>query len=217
MPRILIISLCAAGALAALVAGAFGFGALRRSSADPGLRQISVGAATFALKSGYLRSASRAGGRLEQIDMAAFFPGFAPAGDAGDVTQQTDLGERFQRTVFMTIRPSDSSLDPAERMPRLYARFLEPEEWSHPGGLVARAFQKDSPFENEELFFAAPEGRAFATRCQRPDQARKTPNTCAYDFRVDDLDIELRFSAALLSEWEALTAGARGLINSARR
>ena len=217
MPRVFVLSICAAGALAALVAGAFSLNALQRSGAESGLRQVSVGAATFALKSAYLRAASRGGGRLEQIDIGAFFPGVAPAGDAGDVNQQTDLGERFQRIVFMTIRPSDSSLDPAERMPRLYARFLEPEEWSHPGGLVARAFQKDSPFENEELFFAAPEGRAFAARCQRPDQARKTPNTCAYDFRVDDLDIELRFSAALLSEWEALTAGARGLINSARR
>ena len=181
------------------------------------MRQVAVGAATFALRYAYLRPASRGGERLDQLDLAAFFPGFAPAGDAGDISTQTDLGERFQRIVFVSIRPTDTSLDPAERLTKLYARFLEPDEWSHPGGLAARAFQKGSPFESEELYFAAPEGRAFAARCQRPDQTRKTPNTCAYDFRLKDLDVELRFSAALLSEWEALSSGARGLIESARR
>ena len=43
------------------------------------------------------------------------------------------------------------------------------------------------------------------------------PNTCLYDFRVGDLDVQMRFSAALLSEWEKLNAGARGLIETARR
>ena len=67
------------------------------------------------------------------------------------------------------------------------------------------------------MYFVAPEGRVFAARCGRPDQTRKTPNSCIYDFRVDNLDVELRFSAALLSEWEKLSAGARGLIEAARR
>ena len=34
---------------------------------------------------------------------------------------------------------------------------------------------------------------------------------------LDNLDVELRFSAAILSEWEKLNAGARGLIEAARR
>ena len=217
MPRGLVLSLWAIASLAALGAGALGWNAVWRPTAAPGLRQVAVGSAIFALKSTYLRPSSRGGERLDQLDLAAFFPDFSPAGDAGDVTRQSDLGERFQRTVFVTIRPADSSLDPAERLTRLYARFLEPEGWNHPGGLVAHAFQKGSPFENEELYFAAPEGRAFAARCQRPDQTRKTPNTCAYDFRLNDLDVELRFSAALLSEWATLNSGARELLESARR
>jgi len=217
LPRGFVVALWAVAGLAALGAGWLASSALWRPAPDPGLRQVTVGSATFALKGGYLRASSRGGERNEELDLAAFYPGFAPAADSSDVTKQTDLGERFQRTVFITIRPADSSLDPAERLTKLYARFLESDEWSHPGGLVARAFQKGSPFENEELYFAAPEGRAFAARCQQPDQTRKTPNTCAYDFRLKDLDVELRFSAALLSEWEALNAGARGLIASARR
>ena len=46
-------------------------------------------------------------------------------------------------------------------------RFLEPDGWSHPGGLIARAFQAGSPFEGQELYFVAPEGRVFAARCAK--------------------------------------------------
>jgi hypothetical protein len=35
--------------------------------------------------------------------------------------------------------------------------------------------------------------------------------------RMGDVDVEIRFAAALLSEWRALSDGARGLVDSARR
>ncbi|WP_158814954.1 hypothetical protein [Methylocapsa sp. S129] len=210
-------ALCVGAAALLLLIGAGLFLHFGRGGAAPPTRQAFVGAARFTLLSGYFRPSSRDGGRLDRLDLAAFFPDFGPAGEAGDIDGKTDLAERYQRLVFITVTPADSSLDPAERPTKLYARFLEPDQWSHPGGLLASAFQAGSPFEGQELYFAAPEGRAFSARCSRPDQTQKTPNSCTYDFRVDGLDIELRFSAALLSEWEKLSAGARGLIEAARR
>jgi hypothetical protein len=184
---------------------------------EPPTREIIVGPARFVVLSGYLRPQSRAGGRLDRLDLAAYFPDFTPAGQARDVDAKTDLSERYDKLVFIDVKPADPGLDPAERTAKLYARFLETEQWSHPGGLAAAAFQADSPFAGQELYFVAPAGRVFAALCGRPDQARKTPNACAYDFRLGDLDVELRFSAALLSEWEKLSAGAKGLIMAARR
>jgi hypothetical protein len=115
------------------------------------------------------------------------------------------------------LKPADPALDPAERTARLYQRFLDENSWSHPGGLVARAFVNGSPFEGDELFYVAPEGRDFAARCRRPDPSRKTPNTCVAVFRLGDLDVELRFAASLLSQWSALKDGALGLIEAAKR
>jgi hypothetical protein len=206
-----------AAALALLLAGASLFWRFEGARNAPATRQAIVGATRFTLPSGYFRPSSQGGGRLDRLDLAAFFPDFAPAGDTGDIDSKTDIAERYQKLVFITIRAADTDLDPAERPSKLYARFLEPDQWSHPGGLVASAFQAGSPFEGQELYFAAPEGRAFAARCGRPHQTQKTPNSCTYDFRTNDLDVELRFSAALLSEWEKLNAGARGLIEAARR
>jgi len=210
----LILGLCAA----ALVAGA-GFAAWRalRPSAAPAIVHAFIGASAITLPSGYFRPSSIGGGRLEKLELAAFFPDFTAAGDLADVNSMTNLDERFQKLVFVTITEADSSLDPADRPVKLYARFLDPEEWTHPGGLIARAFLPGSPFEGEELYFVAPEGREFAARCGKPDEARKTPNSCIEDFRIEELNIELRFSANLLSEWEKLMAGAKGLIESARR
>ncbi len=178
---------------------------------------VTLGAERLTLPSAYLRPNARHGGAVDALDLAAFFPDFSPAGDLSDVTASADLAERFARIVFVTAKPADSSLDPSERPAKLYQRFLDENSWSHPGGLVARAFVDGSPFEGDELYYVAPDGREFAARCRRPDPERKTPNTCIYDFRQGDLDIDMRFSAALLAEWVTLKAGARGLIEAARR
>lgn len=207
------------GAVAALALA--GGGALVVSRARPSdpLRPVAItlGGEALRVPGAYLRPNSRQGGAMDALEMAAHFPDFSPAGETRDVDARTDLADRFARLVFVTVKPSDSSLDPAERPARLYARFLEATSWSHPGGLVARAFADGSPFEGDELFYLAPDGREFAARCRRPDPERKTPNTCIYDFRLGGLDVEMRFSAALLAEWESLKSGARGLIETARR
>ena len=197
-------------ALAVVGAGAI----VTRRLAAPASRfaAVTVGAERLKLASAYLRP-SGAGA----AEFVAFFPDFTPAGGFSDVAAATDLDDRFARLVFIALKPADSALDPAERTARLYQRFLDENSWSHPGGLVARAFVDGSPFEGDELFYVAPEGRDFAARCRRPDPARKTPNTCIADFRLGDLDVELRFAASLLSQWSALKEGARGLIEAARR
>jgi hypothetical protein len=171
-----------------------------------------VGAERLKLASAYLRP-----GRAGPVELVAFFPDFAPAGAFADVAAATDLDDRFARLVFIEVKPADPALDPAERTARLYQRFLDETSWSHPGGLVARAFVDGSPFEGDELFYVAPEGRDFAARCRSPDPSRKTPNTCMAAFRLGDLDVELRFAASLLSQWSALKEGARGLIEAAKR
>ena len=207
-----------AGLLALSLAGAAAIVAMRSAERQPpGPVAITLGSERLTMLSGYLRPDSRQGGAMDTLEMAALFPDFSPAGETVDVNARTDLSERFARMVFVTVKPSDASLDPADLPAKLYERFLDPTSWSHPGGLVARAFVDGSPFEGDELYFVEPDGREFAARCRRPDSRRKTPNTCMYEFRLRDLDVEMRFSAGLLAEWTSLKANARGLIESALR
>ena len=175
-----------------------------------------LGSAKLTILNGYLRPSSRGGAR-DRIQVAAFYPDFAPAGADDDIRRDTDLDARFAKTLFLTLSPASGDLDPAQRVGKLYLRFLDETNWSHPGGLIARAFADDSPFRGDELYFTAPEGREFAARCRKPDPTANTPNTCLAEMRMGDVDVEIRFAAALLSEWRALSDGARGLIASARR
>jgi hypothetical protein len=151
------------------------------------------------------------------VELVASFPDFAPAAAVDDVTAHTDIDERFGRLVFVGLKAADPKLDPAERTERLYLRFLDETSWSHPGGLVARAFEAGSPFEGDELFFVPPAGRQFAARCHRSEASRNLPNTCIAAFRNGAVDAQVRFSADRLSDWEALMKGANGLIEAARR
>jgi hypothetical protein len=192
-----------------------GVGALayrRLAAPAPRFAVATIGVERLKLASAYLRPS-----RNGDAELVAFFPDFTPAGAFADVGAATDLDDRFARLVFIELKPADPALDPAERTVRLYQRFLDENSWSHPGGLVARAFVDGSPFEGDELFYVAPEGRDFAARCRRPDPSRKTPNTCIAEFRLGDLDVGLRFAASLLSQWSALKEGARGLIEAAKR
>jgi len=175
-----------------------------------------LGSAKLTILNGYLRPSSRGGAR-DRIQVAAFYPDFAPAGADDDIRRDTDLDARFAKTLFLTLSPASGDLDPAQRVGKLYLRFLDETNWSHPGGLVAQAFKPDSPFAGDELYYVAPEGHEFAARCPLPDATRKTPSTCAADYRFGDLDVELRFPEALLAEWSALSAGVNGFVEAARR
>jgi hypothetical protein len=199
-------------------AGAAAYVTLRRPPPEtPHLIEASVGGVRLALSSPFLLATDRVGGARPALKIAAFFPEFTPAGDFQDVTDSTDIDARLARVVFLTVRPADPDLDPSDRTARLYERFLDETAWSHPGGLIARAFEDDSPFPGDELYFTAPEGRDFAARCREPDATRKTQNTCQAVFRLGALDVELRFSADLLSEWRRLKQGAQAIVAAARR
>jgi len=198
-------------------AGYAGHSTLRREPDEAHVVEGSVGGAKFAMLSPFLRPSSRRGGPTLALEAAVFFPGFTAAGDLNDVTGKTNLDRRLAETVVLVIRKPDSRVDPADRTDRLYERFLDKTSWTHPGGLIARAFDDDSPFRGDELYFTAPEGREFAARCRKPNPSAETPNTCQAEMRMGDLDVEIRFSAALLSEWRRLRDGARGFVAAARR
>lgn len=193
------------------LAGGAGFWLTGRQGARAGFVDLQIGSTPLRVNIAYARDGELAGGEQSQIDLAARFPDFRP------LSLEKPRPDN-ENGVFLRIAPRDVSLDPGERVARLYARFLEPDAWSHPGGLLARRFEKGSPFEREELYIAPPEGRLFSARCMRPAQPPDgLPNTCISEIRMRGLDVQVRFAPELLPEWEQVIAGARGLVESMAR
>ncbi len=175
---------------------------------------VQLGKVRLAIPSTYIRNpeARRAGEFLE-IELAASASDFRPAPRPRKL--RPDLEDASAGTIYLNLREQEKTIDPSERPARLYVRFLEAEQWTHPGGLVLRHFESASPFGREDLYMAPPEGRVFAARCMRPQQPPDgLPNTCIAEIRLQGLDLRMRFSPELLSDWERITLGVRGLVHS---
>ena len=204
--------------LAALAAGWAAFAFLLDGGPSPETPlDIQIGKARLALPAGYIRNPElRRPGEFHELDLAASAHDFRPV--SGPAKLRPGMEDGSAGIVYMTLREQDKSPDPAERPARLYIRFLEKDEWSHPGGLVMRRFDSDSPFAREDLYFSPPEGRLFAARCVRPSQPPDgLPNACIAEMRENGLDIRLRFSPNQLAEWERMAAGVRGLLKAVVR
>jgi hypothetical protein len=77
-----------------------------------------------------------------------------------------------------------------------------------------RRFEPGSPYELELLYLAPPEGRDFFARCPRRDAGFLGSAPCLWALRWKNLDVEARFSAALLRDWEELARGLRAFLAS---
>jgi hypothetical protein len=151
-------------------------------------------------------------GTSERIDLLTLFPEMNAAG-IPPATTTALTAQDPRRLVFVAILRGDGVLDPSERPQELYGRFLQPDTWQNPGGLLLRRFEAGSPYEDEELFIAPPDGRVFAARCRKPGKgAESIGEACLWRFRQAGADVQVRFSVDLLPQWEAMAMGVGRLL-----
>lgn len=179
--------------------------------------EVSLGQSRLRLDPAYIRHVEdKVGGTMNELGLAARFDSFRPAPPTAPL--QPDMIQANGDILILLLRPADPALDPADRTAKLYARFLESDTWGHPGGLVMRRFAAKSPYADEELYIAQPDGRRFAARCMRPQQAHDgLPDTCIADLRIEAIDVNIRFSPDLLTDWEKIVEGVQGLVLSMTR
>lgn len=201
--------------LLALLAAA-GYRLTRKTdAAEPAIVAASLGDARFAYAPAYARDEStRYGGASDRLSFIAVAPDFGPPQKPSADPRRRAAEELDPMRVFVTLAPREEALDPAERPSRLYARFLESEVWGGPGGLVMRRFEPGTPYELELLYLAPPEGRDFFARCPRRDAGFLGSAPCLWALRWKNLDVEARFSAALLRDWEEFARGLRAFLAS---
>jgi hypothetical protein len=143
----------------------------------------------------------------ERVDLVLRHPAMTAAGIPPSTT--TELSAQDPRElIFVSILRGDGVIDPADRPQDLYGRFLEPDTWQNPGGLLLRRFEAGSPYEDEELFLTPPDGKAFAARCRKPGKGSEgIGEACLWRLRRDGADLQVRFSPDLLPQWEIMSAG----------
>ncbi|MGL4240039.1 MAG: hypothetical protein ACRCTI_02890 [Beijerinckiaceae bacterium] len=171
---------------------------------------VTVGNASFAIPPGYVRDgALPRPGAQERVDLALRFPELTPVQRGGS-----------GQAIFVALLREDGVVDPSRRVTEIYGRFLEPDIWQNPGGLLLRRFTTDSPYGDEELFISPPDGDAFSARCRKPQAAPRAADigeACIWRYRANGADVQTRFSPDLLPQWEALTEGVRRKVAEWRR
>jgi hypothetical protein len=152
----------------------------------------------------------RIGGALARIDLALDAATLAPAGFRA--AESADLAG----LIFVSLEPARDGGDPANRAEELYNRFLDADAVEAPDGLIKRSFKPKSPYNDEELYIAAPDGKAFAARCG-PVNARSMPPTCLWQVRYGGLDVHIRFSPRHLPDWQRIAAGVFDTLSDMRK
>jgi hypothetical protein len=205
--------------LAGFTAGMSGFGLfwlLHSGSAAQAERlAIALGAVRLHVDRALIRfDDQRRGGQQDRLDLAVLLPDFRPAGKLDEIGAATDLADNM---LFLSLTPAEGGLDPADRPVTLYGRFLTDDSLLGPSGLIKRRFATNSPFANEDLYLAPPEGRSFAARCERRPPEGPLPETCRHEFWLNGIAVAMRFSPQALPEWEAMKAHTAALIADATR
>jgi hypothetical protein len=150
----------------------------------------------------------------ERVDLIIRHHGMAAAGITP--RNRRDMAAHDPRElIFLAILRNDGVIDPADRPQDLYGRFLEPDAWQNPGGLLLRRFEASSPYHDEELFIAPPDGKLFSARCRKSGKGAEAAigESCIWRFRHQGADLQVRFAPELLPQWEAMASGLQRLLS----
>ena len=173
------------------------------TSTEPTKLPVSVGGTLFNVPTAAIRmKIQRHTGPQERVDLDFLYPSLQPPGEPKHVTADT-IEEAMQPIdrIFLSIAVRDDELAPETLVSTIYPRYLDQTVTMPEDGLTMREFRADTPYGNEDLFFAT--SIPFYARCTR-DTA--TPGMCLTERRVDGADLTFRFPRSWLAQWREVAA-----------
>ncbi|OJY33824.1 MAG: hypothetical protein BGP06_08150 [Rhizobiales bacterium 65-9] len=185
--------------------------------AAPALVAIEIGAQRLEIDSRLIQEgAQRSGGKLDRADLVLGWPAFGPAQRVARDEAGRPAPPAPSAHLLVSLRAADG-VDPATRALAVHGRFVEPEIWSNPGGLVVRRFKAGSPYEGEELVMT-PDGREFSARCPVAGSTGGLAEyRCLATIRRGAIDATVSFDPSLLPDWRDLKTGLLGVLARAAR
>jgi hypothetical protein len=204
------------------VAGlATGFGlwfVTKQSPALPAVVTYHIGNATLAVPRSWLRLPAPSAGRIDRLELALAWP---------DQPSQTELRTNSQAPhapddlILVSVSNQDESLSPADRIAKLYMRFLDPKPAAGPAGLVSYTFQTGTRYAGEQLYvtpagLGAGQEIPFYAVCPPPShpERRQPADPCMTSMRIGPFDIDVRFAQAHLEDWPRLTDGVARIVST---
>lgn len=175
---------------------------------------VTVGGMTLNVPAAAIRvPRQRRTGAQERIDLVFLWPSLEPPDPAAGPAP--DALPTLRDRIFVTIAKSDGTPPPAERLNTIYPRYAEGASSTGPQGLRAQAFRKDTPYQNEDLFYDPSVPGRFFARCTR--NSGMTPGVCLYEQRIGNTDVIVRFPRDWLDDWRSVVANIDQLLTRLQR
>ena len=114
------------------------------------------------------------------------------------------LAEAENDRLFVTIVSLAGVLPPLERLRTIYLRYVAAQAAAGPDGLAVLPFRSATPYDGQDLVYAANDPQQFLARCTRA--AGAVPSTCISERAVDGAQISIRFPRDWLSDWRNVAA-----------
>ena len=207
-PKLLIIGLISLIVATGGIVAYRHYGAKQVPIARPRLA-IQIGEAKLLVPAALVRNPERrVSGKTNRLDLIVSWPGFEPP----DPPTASDRVPPTPNFIFVSLEEADGAIDPGQRPKELYSRFLEADVENGPGSLLRRDFKATSAYGGEYLVIAPPEGETFSARCLSGEAVESASGRCLWQFRYGALDVLVRFSPAVLPNWERLNDSLRQLI-----
>ena len=152
-------------------------------------------------------------GQHERIDLALSWPDLSPPNNRivhdnrpiDEENASAALAEAENDRLFVSIVALTGVLPPLERLRTIYPRYVAAQAAAGPDGLAILPFRSATPYDGEDLVYAASNPEQFFARCTRP--AGAVPGTCISERALHGAQISIRFPRDWLSEWRNVAAG----------
>ena len=193
---------------AGLAVGGLAFSLRPAPTPAPKDVEATIGVKRLRIPAGLVRSHDPEG----RIDLALRWMDLNSAATTGG--QDKSPAPRIGDVLLVTLAPADPAQTSTDRLGGLYARFLEPTVKAGPGNLIERRFKAGSPYENQELLFAPPDGRRFLAVCDaKPRAGEVLPPLCTTRFERNGVSVQVRFEPRLVESWERIESGLLPLVD----
>jgi hypothetical protein len=151
-------------------------------------------------------------GAQVRLDLAFLWPDLTPP--KPDAKPALSADPRSIDQIFVSIAGAEGALSVAERLKSIYPRYVEPNAFRGPEGLIGVAFRDGTPYQGEDLFFVVDRPESFIVRCTR--EAGTTRGSCLHERRIGVADLTMRFPRDWLKDWQALADGMDQLVATMR-
>jgi len=175
---------------------------------------VTVGGVLFEVPPAAMRTKlQRQAGQHDRIDLVFSWPELSPPTNdrrlrdnrpINEENAAAALAEAENDRLFVTIVSLAGVLPPLERLRTIYPRYVAAQAAAGPDGLAVLPFRSATPYDGEDLVYAATNPERFVARCTRAAVA--VAGTCISERAFDGAQISIRFPRDWLSDWRNVAA-----------